>query len=112
VKIVRVITLVLTILIAVVFVSSAMAVGTGKTVEYAGGKEGKVVFDGKTHADKGTKCNDCHPKVFQMKKGSAKITSPHKAGEFCGTCHDGKKAFGDQDKADCGKCHKKAAGGY
>jgi len=106
----RILTVVLTLLIAIAFVSSAMAVGKGKTVEFAGGKEGKVVFDGTTHAEKAGACNSCHPKVFPMKKagaeGSAKITAPHKAGEFCGTCHDGKKAF-DQAGDNCGKCHKK-----
>ncbi|TAL23474.1 MAG: hypothetical protein EPN94_09400 [Nitrospirae bacterium] len=101
----RIFTTVLTLLIAIAFVGSAMAVGTGKTVEFAGGKEGKVIFDGKTHAEKGAKCNDCHPKTFAMKKGTAKIAAPHKAGEFCGTCHDGKKAFAQE--GNCVKCHKK-----
>ena len=35
-------------------------------------------------------------------EGAAKIAAPHKAGEFYGTCHDGKKAFA-QDAANCGK---------
>ncbi len=106
----KILTILLTVAIAVVFVGSAMAVPPGKTAEFAGGKQGKVVFDGKTHADKGLKCNDCHTKIFPMKKpgaeGSAKITAPHKPGEFCGTCHDGKKAFA-QTEENCGKCHKK-----
>ena len=42
-----------------------------------------------------------------MKKGTAKITkADHVPGKFCGKCHDGKKAFA-QDEANCGKCHKK-----
>jgi c(7)-type cytochrome triheme protein len=28
-------------------------------------------------------------------------------GKFCGTCHDGKKAFSVKAPADCVKCHKK-----
>ncbi len=80
------------------------AVGPGKKVEYDGGGQGKVVFDGKVHADKGLKCNACHPSVFKMKK-EAKITmADMKAGKNCGTCHNGKKAFGADD---CAKCHKK-----
>lgn len=103
----RVLTTMLTLLIAIAFVGSAMAVPAGKTIEYAGGAAGKVVFDGKVHADKGNKCNDCHTKIFPMKKGGTKITkADHVAGKFCGTCHDGKKAFA-QDEANCGKCHKK-----
>lgn len=109
----KAIILVLTLLIAIAFVGNAIAVGPGKTIEYAGGAQGKVTFDGKAHADKGGKCNDCHPKVFAMKKGTAKVTAPHKAGEFCGICHDGKKAFDQTTADDCGKCHKKAkAAGY
>ena len=104
----KILTIVLTLLIAVAFVGNAMAVGTGKTVEYAGGDAGKVVFDGKTHADKGGKCNDCHPKTFAMKKGSFKmLKADHVAGKLCGTCHDGTKAFGQEKPEDCAKCHKK-----
>ncbi len=86
------------------FASMAFAVAPGKTVTYAGGKEGKVIFDGKKHADAKLACKECHPKPFAMKK-SAKITkADHVAGKFCGVCHDGKKAF---DQKDCTKCHKK-----
>ena len=87
-----------------------MAAPPGKTVEFVGGDHGKVVFDGKVHADKGLKCGDCHtnPKLFAMKKGGDKITMDDiKAGKFCGACHDGKKAFKAGDEANCGKCHKK-----
>ena len=104
----RILTAVLAILIAVVFVGSAMAVPAGKTIEYAGGPMGKVVFDGKSHADKGLKCNDCHTKIFQMKKSATKITmADMNAGKNCGECHNGTKAFKSSDAANCGKCHKK-----
>lgn len=104
----RIVIALLTIAIAVVFVGSAMAVPPGKNVEFAGGGVGKVVFDGKIHADKGLKCNDCHTKIFQMKKGSAKITMAEiNAGKQCGTCHNGTKAFKAGDAANCAKCHKK-----
>ena len=83
---------------------TAFAVPAGKTVEFT--KGGKIVFDGKAHADKGLKCADCHPGVFKMKKGGDAITMADiNAGKFCGTCHkDGGKAFGTKD---CAKCHKK-----
>ena len=103
----RIITTVLTLIIAVMFVGSAMAVPPGKTVEFDN-PGGKVVFDGKVHADKGLKCNDCHTKIFKMKKGSEKITmADMNAGKNCGTCHNGEKAFKSSDAANCGKCHKK-----
>lgn len=104
----RLLSIFLALAFVVVLFGSAMAVAPGKTVEFAGGDAGKVVFDGKTHADKGLKCNDCHTKIFPMKKGAVKLTmADMKAGKNCGECHNGKKAFSVSEKADCGKCHKK-----
>ena len=94
-------------LAAVLSFGTAMATPPGKTVEYAGGDKGKVVFNGKTHADKGLKCPDCHPKTWPMKKGAAMKMADLNTGKFCGTCHDGKKAFKTSDEANCAKCHKK-----
>ena len=104
-------TILLAVIIALAFFGSAMAVSSGKTVEFKTSM-GTVTFDGKTHAEKGLKCMDCHPKTFQMKKGSFKMTeADHVPGKLCGACHDGTKAFA-QTKENCNKCHKKAAGGY
>ena len=103
--------LVVALVVAVTFVlaASAFAVGSGKTVEFDGKGAGKVVFDGKTHADKGNKCADCHQSgLFKMKKGSATLTMKDmEAGKNCGACHNGTKAFGVKDAATCAKCHKK-----
>jgi c(7)-type cytochrome triheme protein len=95
------------ILVIVAFVGSALAVPPGKTVEFAGGSAGKVVFDGKVHADKGLKCNDCHTKIFPMKKGGKYTMAEMNAGKQCGECHNGTKAFKTSDAATCAKCHKK-----
>jgi c(7)-type cytochrome triheme protein len=103
----RKLTVLIAIAVAVMFVGNAFAVNPGKTVEYAGGAAGKVVFDGKSHADKGLKCNDCHTKIFQMKKGSKITMADMNAGKNCGECHNGTKAFASKDAANCGKCHKK-----
>ncbi|MBM4136676.1 MAG: hypothetical protein FJ241_07580 [Nitrospira sp.] len=102
--------LALVLIIAVAFLGSAIASPPGKSVEYAGGDAGKVIFNGDTHgAKQGMKCNDCHPKPFAMKKGAFKMTKEgHSKAEYCGICHDGKKAFSQSTEADCGKCHKKA----
>lgn len=83
----------------------AVAVGTGKKVEFDEKTNGKVVFDGKTHADAGSKCADCHskPKLFETKKVPLTMDDM-KAGKSCGACHDGKKAF---PVTECAKCHKK-----
>lgn len=99
---------ILTVIVALAFVGSAFAVPKGKTVEFTGGSEGKVVFDGGKHADKGLKCNDCHTKVFPMKKKDGEFKmADMEAGKACGACHNGEKAFSVKDKANCGKCHKK-----
>ena len=88
---------------------NVMAVPSGKTVEFAS-PMGKVTFSGKIHADKGFKCADCHskPKLFEMKKGGDKINmAAINDGKFCGACHNGTKAFGAKDPANCVKCHVK-----
>ena len=103
----KLVTALLAVAIAVVFIGSAMAVPPGKTVEYAGGGTGKVVFDGKAHADKGLKCNDCHTKIFQMKKAAVIKMADMNGGKLCGECHNGTKAFATKDAANCAKCHKK-----
>ena len=103
----KIFTIVLTVVVAVMFIGSAMAVPPGKTAEYAGGAMGKVVFDGKVHADKGLKCNDCHTKIFPMKKGTKMTMADMNGGKFCGECHNGTKAFATKEAANCGKCHKK-----
>jgi len=95
------------VLVIVAFVGSALAVPPGKTVDFAGGSAGKVVFDGKIHADKGLKCNDCHTKIFPMKKGGKYTMADMNAGKNCGECHNGTKAFKSSDAATCAKCHKK-----
>ncbi len=87
----------------------AAAVRPGKTVEFDGKGAGKVVFDGKTHREKGFVCGDCHKAgLFQMRKGSDAVTMKDmEAGKFCGACHNGTKAFGVKDAASCSRCHKK-----
>ena len=107
-------TILLSLFIAVAFVSSAMAVLPGKTVEYAGGDLGKVVFSGDSHGPKaGLKCAECHPKPFAMKKGDFKMKKEdHGNADYCGKCHDGKEhdgkvIFSQSAEENCGKCHKK-----
>jgi c(7)-type cytochrome triheme protein len=102
---------VLALAVAVTLASavSASAVPSGKTVEFDGKGAGKVVLDGKIHADKGNKCADCHQSgLFKMKKGADTITMKDiNDGKFCGACHNGTKAFSAKDAANCTKCHKR-----
>ncbi len=95
--------------VTLVLSASAFAVPAGKTVEFEAKGAGKVVFDGKVHADKGLKCADCHQSgLVKMKKGGDVMTMKDmEAGKFCGACHNGTKAFSVEDAANCAKCHKK-----
>jgi len=96
-----------TVLILAVTVSgNALAVGTGKSLEFKGSPMGTVVFDGTTHKNAGLACSDCHnPEIFpKMKQGTVKITmNDLNAGKYCGRCHNGKKAFMIKDN--CARCH-------
>ncbi len=72
-----------------------------------------VTFSHKFHVtEKKMGCPDCHtkPKLFEMKKLAAspkmKMSNINE-GEYCGACHNGKKAFGTKDASTCAKCHVK-----
>ncbi|MBI4537727.1 MAG: cytochrome c3 family protein [candidate division NC10 bacterium] len=70
------------------------------------GSPGKVTFDHALHLARGATCASCHPTVFAMKKGSAKLTMDDMGeGQTCGACHDGQKAFGVMDGDKCTACH-------
>ncbi len=87
---------------------SVQAIQPGKTVSWDT-PMGKVVFDGKNHADAKVGCLDCHSKIFKMKKGSTTFSMADiNAGKFCGKCHNGKRAFASNDPANCEICHNKS----
>jgi c(7)-type cytochrome triheme protein len=92
-------------LVSIASAGTVLAVPAGKTLEFPSAM-GKVVFDGKTHADKGFKCGDCHTKIFPMKQTTMTMEEIN-AGKECGACHNGEKAFKASDPANCTKCHKK-----
>lgn len=70
-----------------------------------------VPFSHKFHVtEKKLQCPECHTKVFQMKKMAASkdmTMAKLNGGEFCGNCHNGKKAFSTKEAKDCAKCHVK-----
>ncbi len=105
----KLLVLALVVIVSLAMAVVAFAVPSGKTVEFDAKGAGKVIFDGKMHADKGLKCADCHQSgLFKMKKGGDVITMKDMdAGKNCGACHNGTKAFDAKDKANCAKCHKK-----
>ena len=62
---------------------------------------GQVIF---THALHGTRCNECHPKLFQKKNNSNHVSMKvMERGKSCGACHNGKRAF--SVTSNCVKCH-------
>ena len=68
---------------------------------------GKVTFEHAAHLAQGRKCPDCHPKLFKMQEGAAKLNMDSMGeGQTCGACHDGQKAFGVMDGEKCATCHK------
>lgn len=100
----------LLLVVAGLFVLSgiALAVPSGKTLEFTKSSMGKVTFSGKIHADAGVKCQECHnPDTFpKMKFGTVEIKMAKiYAGELCGKCHNGERAFAA--KTSCTRCHKR-----
>lgn len=67
-----------------------------------------VIFQHEAHLEKGLSCKSCHPALFDKKKGSAEdmedftMDSIYR-GNYCGACHDGKKAFAAD--TNCTLCH-------
>uniref|UniRef100_A0A831UFZ6 Cytochrome C n=1 Tax=Geobacter metallireducens TaxID=28232 RepID=A0A831UFZ6_GEOME len=64
---------------------------------------GEAFFDHEFHLGM-YKCEECHTKIFQYRKGASSATMAQmEGGKSCGTCHNGKDAFSVKD--DCVKCH-------
>ena len=98
----------LLMLLSLIFIPTALlAVPSGQIVTWEGGGQGTVQFEGDEHAEKGYKCDSCHPSLFPRKKGSVKMTMDLlNKGQFCGSCHNGKIAFNTSDPKKCHECHK------
>ncbi len=93
--------------IQICYPNTLLAVPPGKSITWNGGGQGTVKFEGDEHAEKGYKCESCHPSLFQMKEGAAKMTMDLlDKGKFCGACHNGKAAFSTSDPEKCHECHK------
>jgi len=89
-------------------VTAAIAVPPGKELTFDKSPMGIVTFSGTVHKDAGVSCKECHnPEMFpKMKKGTVEITMDKiYAGELCGKCHNGTRAF--EAKKNCTRCHKK-----
>ena len=71
------------------------------------GADSAVVFSHETHfALAGNRCTGCHPQPYRMLTPVHRVSHREmNAGGSCGTCHDGKHAFGVRDGESCGLCH-------
>jgi c(7)-type cytochrome triheme protein len=76
--------------------------GFNKELKYKVDGIGDVKFSHEFHTA-AFSCDNCHPKLFDMKKTKGKMTMDAiNKGKFCGSCHNGKTA---SDATECGKCH-------
>jgi len=63
-------------------------------------------------------CANCHTVMREMPRGS-QVTAPRAAMHFasargnnCATCHNGRRAFGGEDFANCKRCHQGSSFGF
>ena len=57
-----------------------------------------------SHSIHGSRCNECHPRLFKKQRNSNHVTmKAMEQGKSCGACHNGKKAF--SVTANCVVCH-------
>ena len=71
-----------------------------------------VVFSHQKHIEyNGIKCADCHYQLF-LKKGEQYELDMTRIlkGKFCGSCHNGDKAFDVNDQKSCRRCHGNRTG--
>lgn len=75
-----------------------------ESVSYKVDSLGDVTFSHEFHTQVFS-CNGCHPGIFSMKRSQGKMKMDAMyAGQLCGACHNGEKAF---PSTECGKCHKR-----
>lgn len=81
----------------------ARAVPPGLTLEFEGGREGRVIFQGDVHSGTGMYCADCHMGIFDVSRAAEITRREHNQEVFCFTCHNGEMAFAP--RRNCQNCH-------
>jgi c(7)-type cytochrome triheme protein len=81
------------------------AVDANSSINYRGGAQGRVVFDGRTHGAKGLACTACHNALFPMQRTGLINMADHTSGQKCFACHNGTQAFNT-----CTSCHRNVQG--
>jgi c(7)-type cytochrome triheme protein len=93
--------LLLTISAALAGCASATPYGHGDLVV-----GGKAIFRHKTLNMKKLDCTECHDKLYtSVKQHEKRSMEQLEAGDSCGTCHNGKRAF--SVTGNCNRCHRK-----
>ncbi len=93
---------------AIAVAGAVVACPPGDHVTFKTQTMGHVRFSGMDHFNAGLRCSSCHTKIFPMAApgtpGAAKFTMDDIfSGQYCGVCHNGKKAFAPF--GNCNKCH-------
>ncbi|KHK01344.1 cytochrome c3 family protein [Desulfovibrio sp. TomC] len=92
---------------------TALATSGGTSLRYGGGGQGTVMFDGRLHASKGFRCEDCHTKLFDTKKVAHITMADHFTDKACFKCHNNtNKTDPMAASRDCATCHRKVASNY
>jgi len=80
------------------------------TLPQTGDSPGTVAFNHESHVDSAApNCTACHPKLFKIltagatPDGKAITHDAMNEGKACGACHNGRRAFGQED---CSLCHR------
>jgi c(7)-type cytochrome triheme protein len=83
------------------YAGPGFAVDGNNALSYRGGAQGRVIFDGRTHAAKGLVCTSCHSALFPTQRTGLITMQDHSTQTKCWACHDGTKA-----SSTCTACHR------
>jgi c(7)-type cytochrome triheme protein len=88
-------------LVFTVQLGPVQAVDADSSIDYRGGAQGRVIFDGRTHAAAGLVCTACHTALFPMQRTGLINMADHTSGQKCFGCHNGTQVFNT-----CTSCHR------
>jgi c(7)-type cytochrome triheme protein len=95
------------VVILAVFLSISPAFGKigGGDIAFKVNGAGIVLFSHDSHVgQRGLKCAECHQLYSIAKMSNGTSMADMQKGKYCGSCHNGKRAF--DAKSNCDKCHK------
>jgi len=91
------------VLLVMTATGTVIAAPPGNIV-FRGKTRGDVLFSHSRHVGKGLECAACHPAVFpRSSTPPAGLMDGILKGQYCGSCHNGRRAFA---ATNCVACHK------